>query len=101
LTAISQAAEPARAPIAPDRENDPTSRVGRYVARLDEFLLTKTPSGQKRLLARDLEWWTSLYEHFVKTINQRELDPSPNGPDVNDYLLVIAAIELRLGRLAP
>jgi hypothetical protein len=83
-----------------DRENDPTSRVGRYVQRLDEELAAEFSKLERRLLLTlQLNFWTHIYEQFVNAIDMDELDPPPDGPDVNDYLLVIAAIQLRLGRL--
>jgi hypothetical protein len=99
MTAASPAAEPAHAFAPGDRELDPTSRVGRYVRRLDERLAQENLAGRLLLLNLQLGLWTRAYESFVRAINIDELDPPPDGPDVNDYLLVIAAIQTRLGRL--
>lgn len=87
-----------------DRQPDPISRVARFGARLDRELTAlenPTPERQRHYLRGKLAWWEAAYQRFVRAIDMDELDLPPNGPDVCDYLLVIAEINTRLARIAP
>lgn len=82
-----------------DREFDSRSRVGRYLKNLDERLAREPVKTQRALLGLQLSTWTRAYQNFVNKIDVGQLDPSPAGPDIDDYLIVIAEIQARQGRL--
>lgn len=90
---------PALQLAAGDRGLDPTSRVGRYLKNLDDRLAREPVKTQRALLGLQLITWTRAYQNFVKRIDVGQLDPSPAGPDIDDYLIVIAEIQARQGRL--
>lgn len=77
----------------------PGSRPARYLANLDARLAREPVKTQRALLGLQLSTWTRAYKNFVKKIDIGQLDPSPAGPDIDDYLVVIAEIQSRQGRL--
>jgi hypothetical protein len=77
----------------------PDSRPARYLANLDDRLSREPVKTQRALLGLQLSTWTRAYQNFVKQIDIGQLDPSPAGPDISDYLEVIAEIQTRQGRL--
>ena len=77
----------------------PDSRPARYLANLDARLAREPVKTQRALLGLQLSTWTRCYENFINKIDVGQLDPAPAGPDIDDYLVVIAEIQTRQGRL--
>src|SRR5262245_44440310 len=80
----------------------PSNRTTRFIARLDDHLLTLADDAARRaFLDRQLEGWEYRYSRFVATEGASEptADPS-NPPQAADFLLTITVLAARREALA-
>lgn len=78
-----------------------SDRVAHFTMLMDARLaLMRDDAARRRALVLELARWERLFGIFVRMVESPDYVPDDDGPDAFDYANTIAAISVRIGRMA-